>query len=308
MNVGKLSQFWLYILNKEEFTSYKTENIDTIILNDADSIKKEDIIIIYYKNKGLSGFYILLQIGDNKKVKKTNENHIIIKNKVILEKPIQIKKMIQYLKSNETGFVNEKAFRNTFLKHENNIVELNEIGRKIVTRIIQETQQDQEETQEQDLEEQEEAHEGQDQEEQEDQEEEVQEDIESGSDVESDDEVEEENTNGFIPVMMIPCKNFKLPDEGRVDYFVDHLKSCYDCDLTNNNQNKSFIFILDTSTVEFLEITETKHVHFNPPLNAYHSLKNYETSGVKSLPFIRISYINNGHEMYNGCMLITWIE
>ena len=114
-----------------------------------------------------------------------------------------------------------------------------------------------------------------------------------------------EDSNGFIPLLIIPCDLFKFPQTNKDKYFRDHYKNCNKCDITNNN-NRELCSILDKATLQVIEIKDEKHGYFNPALDAYFNLKKYEPMDSKETPFIRVMNINNDHEFYNNCLLIAW--
>jgi hypothetical protein len=127
----------------------------------------------------------------------------------------------------------------------------------------------------------------------------------TGSDSSSDDL--EDDPNGYIPIIIVPCEEFKLPLKNRETYFVQHYKSCNNCDITNNN-NRELCSVMDKAEVEFLEIVAEKHGYFDPALDHYFGGKKFEPMGSSKYPFIRAMYINNAHDIYNKCIFITWCD
>jgi hypothetical protein len=127
----------------------------------------------------------------------------------------------------------------------------------------------------------------------------------TGSDSSSDDI--EDDPNGYIPIIIVPCKEFKLPLKNRETYFVQHYKSCNNCDITNNN-NRELCSVMDEAEIEFLEIVTEKHGYFDPALDHYFGGKKFEPMGSSKYPFIRAMYINNAHDIYNKCIFITWCD
>jgi hypothetical protein len=117
----------------------------------------------------------------------------------------------------------------------------------------------------------------------------------------------EDDLNGYIPIIIVPCKEFKLPLKNRETYFVQHYKSCNNCDITNNN-NRELCSVMDKAEIEFLEIIEEKHAYFDPALDHYFGGKKFEPMGSTKYPFIRVMYINNAHDIYNKCIFITWCD
>ncbi|QKF94240.1 hypothetical protein QKU48_gp0782 [Fadolivirus algeromassiliense] len=116
---------------------------------------------------------------------------------------------------------------------------------------------------------------------------------------------EEDNIGGYIPIMIIPCKDYNLPKVNRDKYFKEHYKSCNNCDITNNN-NRELCSILDKSKIQFIEITDEKHMYLNSALDAYLNLRNHKPLDAIEFPFIRVMYLNNDDDIYDKCLLITW--
>lgn len=130
-------------------------------------------------------------------------------------------------------------------------------------------------------------------------------DIDNQPDIES---ASEEDEHGFIPILIIPCDNFNLnilPSEGKKKYFIEHYKTCNNCDIINNNSIE-LTTIFDSAKIEFITIKEQDNALLEIPLNYYYSLKKYDPADSKSQKFIRVAYINNSHELYNKCYLVTW--
>ena len=96
----------------------------------------------------------------------------------------------------------------------------------------------------------------------------------------------------------------KYYDERYQYYF----KKCNKCDITNNN-NRELCSIIDIATIEVVTITESEDIFFDSPLEDYFdNVKHEPIDGDKYDSFIRVAYIDNYHDIYNGCILVTWIE
>ena len=107
--------------------------------------------------------------------------------------------------------------------------------------------------------------------------------------------------------MIIPCKEYNLPKKNKEKYFKEHYKLCNRCNITNNN-NKELCSIIDKAKIEIIEIVDEKDGYFDPPLDDYFLGEKHEPLDIPKYPFIRVALINNGHEIYDKCMLITWID
>lgn len=112
---------------------------------------------------------------------------------------------------------------------------------------------------------------------------------------------------GMIPVIICPCNNFDICNsKNKIHYFVDHYKTCNKCNVTNNNDIE-LGSIINNCSFDFHNVTDNKSVYVDPPLTCYFSDLPHEPVDYKKKPFIRIAYINNGHRIYDKCIIISWI-
>ena len=110
----------------------------------------------------------------------------------------------------------------------------------------------------------------------------------------------------YIPIMIIPCKSFLVPDEDEeiVNYLVDHFKRCNKCDWTNNN-NIEFHSVFDTAQVEYMEVDDEDD-ELDDAIMAYQSLKRYKFEhNYKKTNVARIMYITDD-DTYEECILLCW--
>ncbi len=128
----------------------------------------------------------------------------------------------------------------------------------------------------------------------------------SNSDSESEPEPEDDDgTDGYIPILIVPCRGFSLPSTEMEEYFIAHYRSCNICDITNNN-NTELSALFDKSNIEVLNVTESKHAYLNPALESYHDMEKIKPICAENGPFIRVVFINNKHLLYNKCLLVIW--
>ena len=133
---------------------------------------------------------------------------------------------------------------------------------------------------------------------------------------------DDEHKNGHIPVMIITCKNFKLPkikcdiddidddgntldDKAKCKYIINHIKKCDDCDKINNDKS-NFINFFQNSIINFEKINETS-IEYDIIVNYYHSVKKYNPFGdsiEKSTG--KLYFINDDDSIYDKCILFTW--
>jgi hypothetical protein len=137
-----------------------------------------------------------------------------------------------------------------------------------------------------------------------------------------------ENEDGFIPILIIPCNDFKWKKMSE-KYFIKHYKLCKNCEKTNNN-NTDIGYFLNDAKIEIVDIVKEKNLDLTLAMNAYDSLTNYspeesnETESIEETinsseelseytedsedakPFIQIIKVNNNHYLYDKCLFISW--
>ena len=125
----------------------------------------------------------------------------------------------------------------------------------------------------------------------------------------ADDNINEGDDEGEIPILIVTCDEFKWPSSTKkcIDYFIDHYKKCRNCEISDNN-NMQISRILDNADIEYYVCKKIKDAYFEIPLQYYHELLRHDPLDRKTSPFIRITRIENKHEIYHGCILITWIS
>ncbi len=119
-------------------------------------------------------------------------------------------------------------------------------------------------------------------------------------------EEDPDDDNGIIPILIIPCKSFAWPPKkgDMRKYFVGHYKTCTSCIITNNNVIELSSFI-DKATIEIVDIEDEDEPYIEYPLEAYDNLKRHCPDDMKDSPFIRVAKINQCHEIYKNCLLVT---
>ena len=317
LKITDKTNYHIYILNKIETDNISKNKSNRIcFFQKNNSVKSGDIIIIYQKEKLNCGFNSVVQLCsdvkyNDKNIKISSDNNMnryyakinFKKNFIEIISPEEI---IKYLSTDSVGFKNASVFKKKYTSKLNALIGFDVYGKKIMTRLFVQDEDNfiKSEEKKQELEE------------DEDEDEKLDEDLEEEDEELEEDEVLEnksEDTNessisdnpGFIPIMVVPCKEFKLPKKDREEYFVDHYMACKKCDITNNNKNSELTRIINKNNVEIFELTVSKHYYYNPAINAYHDLSNYEPQEIKKKNKARIIYINNGDEDYDGCFLIT---
>jgi hypothetical protein len=345
LEITKNTKFWLYPVSGDNFNYFMKYKGDYITFFGKNNISSQDIIIVYSKELKNRGFGALLQISGDLALNTTN-NIKIFKNdnlnkyraKVSIRKNfiplIKIKDVIDNLKISDSSFKNVQSFSGKYLKGENGVILLQNHGQLLTNKLIElSSKKDEKNSQgkkssknssdndsDSDRSEKEvSGDESSDDESSDDKSsddkspDDKSSDDESSDDESSDDESSDEthnNNRGFIPIMVIPCKDFKIEkidEKNRGDAFMNHYKKCNKCEVTNNN-NRELCSIVDKAKIDFFDLETEKHAFFNPALDCYFGMEKYEVLGATQFPFIRVVYINNKHALYDQCILITWCE
>lgn len=127
---------------------------------------------------------------------------------------------------------------------------------------------------------------------------------------ETNEKEEEEETivnNGMIPIIICPCDNYDICNsKNKIQYFINHYKTCQKCNVTNNNDIE-LGSIIDKCKFDFHNIIDKKHAYIDPPLSCYFGDQQHEPIDFTDRPFMRVVYINNGHDVYDKCIVISWI-
>jgi hypothetical protein len=304
----------LIMKNKDYYISFFVKN----------NIKKKDVVILYQKQRMKNGFYGIVQLKNDPKYNESkikvfpdrnmNRYYTKVCFRSQFTELINPEVVIHSLSSDAIGFKNVTSFKQKYVGKINALVELQLYGKKIMTQLlikdeelIQITETETESRKDDESEEESEEEEEEEEEEDESEEEikEVKPKKKEKSKPKSKEEIVEQ---GCIPIMVVPCKNFKFPEISREAYFVNHYKSCSNCETTNNNDGLEIISILEQNNIEIYELNDYKHYYFDPALDAYYSSEIYEPPDLVIKPFARVIYINNEHDIYDKCLMITAIS
>jgi len=294
--------FWIYTMSSVMYNGYKnyTDNLGDgrnkyISTYSQHNIEHNDIIFIYLKNYNKSGFIGTLTVKNkqkknNKKIKifrDKNLNKYIIKLTQIslLDSGITINDIINVIKKDIPGYRNKISFIRKHICVEN-IIKLNYNGEKLLKEIYKPKNK-------------------------------------NISTCKSKPKIKNNNIKkckkhtrkhniideymGQIPIMMIPCKKFKLPKHNKKKYFIKHFKTCNRCEKIDNN-NINILTIFDNAHFDFVDVDDPYDVDIDVALKTYDEIIGYIPPNVNSFPYIRIFKIDNNHEIYNNCILISWIS
>jgi hypothetical protein len=311
MNLNKLSltkndRYWLYVLNGanlNDFINYDKPHF-TIPNNEFirnDEFQIGDIIILILSNKKCYNFIGFIQLSSmlinnkNGKVKifkdtMLNANYVTIKFRLVCKNNVKLNDVLKSLKLKEDSFTTSSKFISKYAKKHIVMSELPKLeGKQLIKHLIMLNEKDEEDTDD---------------------------DVETDTELtptepsttnETDETKKEIREKGMIPIMIIPCPEFDIDiQKNKTKYFVDHYKKCYKCNVINNN-NIELHTIINDCKFDFQEIKEVKNAYFNPPLDQYNFGMNYEPFDNEEFPFARIVYINNGHPVYNKCIMVCWI-
>lgn len=348
MSIGSLldyeySNLWIYSLSKDFFNELVAADSMTLNLFEESFIKKNDVIIIYVKDRLANAFRGIMQAScdckQNKGLAIFSNKHmnrwcVDISFRSFFTEPIKPITFIEKLNVNDIGYNNPGPFSRKYMKnldtvckvdnHQKKIIDtfikmagiqVNEIHRNIeqivfmannpvVYDLYPEIVFDDSTEETFDMSDNESIIESN--EESNDDDGSISGYDDEGSEEEEYEEIEDD-PNGYIPILIIPCKDFKFPNTNKDKYFIEHYKTCNKCDITDNN-TRGLSSIIDHATVEFYEITDKKHAFFLPTLDSYYALKKFEPFGIEMYPFVRILYINNGHYLYDKCIFVVWCD
>ncbi len=130
---------------------------------------------------------------------------------------------------------------------------------------------------------------------------------------------EENNKNGLIPIMIELCKKFRFPNLkydkkkfnstnnpdilAKLKYFKDHVLSCTNCNITNNN-NQQLSYLLNDSKIFYKEHQETKG-DLEEGIEKYQSGKKFDAFCFEDDKInIRINHITDERNIYNKCVIL----
>lgn len=110
---------------------------------------------------------------------------------------------------------------------------------------------------------------------------------------------------GQIPIMMIPCKKFKLEDDmrSRIKMLKKHYMRCEECEKINNG-NIELSVIIEEAKIKILKMSENDRV--KEMILAYHSLEKYDPREEYKDNYIKCIYIHDTDSIYHECIIITW--
>jgi hypothetical protein len=313
------TKFWIYNLttkNYQEFIKIKTQSNNQYINffeYQNPIIKKHDIILLFIKDKD-PGFIGIIQVGetvhDNKgKIvifKDNNLNNYTAKVnfKIMFDNVVKVPIILSNLHSKNVGFKNVSSFSSKFFKKVNTACLLEHHGREIMEHLfiichaktveksinnIPEIKLDSKKIKYNQI---------------------IKEENKSDEEDENEEDEEEDqhDKNGYIPIMVIPCPEYNFNYNNPSKYFLNHYKHCNDCIITNNNNRELCSIMDDKTTVEYEHIKEKKNSCLDISIEAYFNLRKYEPYENKNYPLIKIMYIDNEHEIYDGCIIVAWCD
>lgn len=128
--------------------------------------------------------------------------------------------------------------------------------------------------------------------------------------IEDSDQEAENKVSSMVPIIFIPCKNYRKLNEcnNDVDYeyeFKKHYTKCHICEI-NNNGTKDLTSFLNKSDI-ICEKADMEDTGFEELLNSYYSHKEYIIpGGYETKNTITLHHIDDGIHDYDGCILIEW--
>jgi len=322
---SKNTSYWIYSMPVKDWNRFSKSRIKYLSsYYHNKNLKKNDIIFIYRKSGGSSGFVCVVKITTNmmenvnniKIFDDKNNNRYIVKfdHGLDLLERVQKSRIFPFVKADKpikvvtkggamiiTSFKNLETFTRKFLTKPLIFFPMisKARGKKLLNKIIEiDEHNDNKSSSEEEI---------------------IESESESEEEVTESEEEQEEDANYYIPIMVIPCKGLqenmvkKRQNYQKRDYFIDHYYECNKCDVTNNNNRElTSVFSKDPS-MEYLTILEDSEDNdiLCDALTSYYALKNHIPAYLEdnnTEPFVRMFHINNNHEIYQGCYLITWID
>ncbi len=327
----KDTQFWVYTLNKKLWDEYNkstdASEDDGMFISSYENqnLKEGDIVFYYLKDFKKSGFIGISQVcsdqtKNSKKIKvfndkNLNKNVVRIGYLTIFENPVRVDTIFNIIKHDSAGLRSKSSFTSKYLKKIARFEKFNFNGERLLEKLYEVTSIEETESSELietpkksiakklkkeniKLMDKTESY------------------SESCSEIESCSEVSQNEESqdaecGEIPILISPCNEFSWPKNknSQKKYFIEHFKSCRNCDVTDNN-NSRIGAILDSAKIEYYVVKTNRDPYFEIPLEDYFALKRHDPldapDNVNS--FIRICRIDNGDEIYQNCILLTWVS
>jgi len=271
--INKNTKFWLYYLDYDQWNYLKeqfSKNKCYLSSYENSNIAKSDIIIIYCKLKFMSGIVSICQTASRMK-----QNHAI---KIFHDEKfnkfcIKLDIIVFFEKPCRLSSLidNPKEFRKEYVKKKFILgIIPNNIGEIILKSKADSESESEEES------------------------------SESCSEMNDDIEGKYE---GYIPVLMDPCSDFKWGNSNReiLKSVIQHYKTCDKCDRVDNNEYAELIETLKKSETKCYDLKNNKNI--DKYLNYYHELKNFKFKLKNKAYILRIN--KHGH-IYHRCMLIVF--
>ena len=299
------TSYWIYTMSSKMWDQYTratdSSEDDSMYISNMKNydITEGDIIFYYVKNYSKSGFMGIARTNSEQipnsdnKIKIFKDQHL---NKKIIKidylttfnTPVNIRDIMEDVTDDVSGHRNRDSFISKYVKGTDIFVKLECHGDRLLKKLYQLTGPDSDQSSEED------------------------DTVIAQNNSTEDTPPEEPNTSNRIPIMVTPCREFNLPklSNKQAEYIVTHIKKCNMCDITDNNKNSLNIGYLlnstDWSNIEVITIKNTNNIHYEIPLEYYFTQTEYDIpNSEKYTNFIRIAIIDNGDDIYQGCLLVT---
>jgi len=322
VNLTPDTEYWLYNIKNRYWKEILNKEIWEIPCHNHYDICKGDIIFIFVKRKDKkNGFAGVLQASsdmihntENKKIlNDININKYYIKVDYLQDfKTIKLRSIFDnFCDSNISGFKNRPSFMSKFVKRnkEYSLIQQTK-GFQILEALSEEADKDytvspctddcKNEKESKDI-----------------KQETSEEPIEETSE-ETSEEVNEEDlkkkllekekkykeTNNNIPILLIPCYDFLLPDEEKdiKDYVYNHCITCNNCNITNNS-NSNIMNIISNSSFKYIELCDDEKLDII--IDDYHELNNYVLKKPDNCEGSYVEFINiQVHDIYEDTYVI----
>lgn len=319
--ISDKTTFWIYSIEYDNWIyikDYNKKNKTNILTSfDLSNVKKNDIVFIFNKNNrkrknelqtGFIGIGFVEKKCDKntelKVFKDENLNKYITNYKFISKftEEYLLKDLLPYIKKVPT-FTTEITFTK---KYCNNLLNYVRLDRSIGIAMLKGLYSLYDKTLDKNTEEEENKSETET-------EESDKVSTESFSEDDNIEDEDDENKNGCIPIMILPCKKFRIPDVKNynnekdkkiiTEYIKNHYLKCSKCEIVNNN-NKEPSHFFDDAEFDY-DIADDNDDEIEEDLEYYYALKKYDPYKDHDETYIKFKNIKLD-SIYINCLLMLW--
>jgi len=129
----------------------------------------------------------------------------------------------------------------------------------------------------------------------------------------SNSDVKKDNSNGVIPIIVVPCKKFIISSNNKqmIEEFKKHFMSCVDCEICDNNEHnnifKLYAELQKSNNIKFSMSEE--HDDYYDIIDCYLNVSKYELPDDEDdddYEKINVILINDKAHSHHNCLLVVW--